>query len=243
MLATVSGTGGATFRLLDVHTGDLLLERQLHRPESGRLLEPQSTGVALAFDSTPTPNVYILSNGHTVRSISSATGEVQWGWAAPDQSSLVIYSKIVPTVSAIYVLGLTKSFASYTLHVTVLSPSDGSVLADAGVSSSIATGPESVLALSRSGEENGVVRAVWLEGGVIRSVALTPEMKDKPVAVKGAVYQEVIDTGLSDHGIFVALKEDGSGRVIKLNEDGTGLKVIWEYADSVSVSHFWPTGY
>ena len=125
--------------------------------------------------------------------------------------------------------------SSYTIHVTALSPVDGTVLAEADLASKITDGPESILSLTRDGKEGPVVRLAWLEDGQIRSVALTPTLKDKPTAVKGALYQKIHDIKLSDNGIFVALKEDGAGRVIKLNEDGTGLKVIWEFADSVSI--------
>lgn len=108
------------------------------------------------------------------------------------------------------------------------------MIADADVPSSISESPQSILHVKRIVEGKEVARVAWLEGGRIQSVALTPELKEKPVTVKGAAYQELVDTGLSEHGIFVAIKDDGAGRVIKLNDDGTGLKVIWEYADSVS---------
>ena len=128
-----------------------------------------------------------------------------------------------------YLVGLAKSFASYTLHVVALSPVDGSLLASADVPSSIEAGPSSVLLLSK----NEHTRVVWLEGGQIKSVELTPGLKEKPIAVKGAVYREVVNVGLEEHGMFVALKEDGSARLIKLNNEGTGLKIVWEFADSV----------
>lgn len=86
-VSTLSGPGGATFRVLDVHSGDLLVEHQLHHPESGRLHEPASLGVAVAFESTSTDSdVFVLTNGHTVRRVSSTTGEVRWGWSSPDQT-------------------------------------------------------------------------------------------------------------------------------------------------------------
>lgn len=141
---------------------------------------------------------------------------------------------MVPTSSAVYVIGLAKSFASYTLHVTALSPSDGTVLSTADVPSSITEGPESILPLRRLVNGTEAARVVWLEGGKIRSVGLTPDLHEKPTLVKGAAYVEVVSTGLEDHGLFVAIKDDGSGRVVKLDDDNTGLKVIWEFADSVS---------
>lgn len=52
--------------------------------------------------------------------------------------------------------------------------------------------------------------------------------------IKGAEYQKIVDVGFSEHGQFVAIKEDGAGRVIRLGEDG--VKVIWEFAESVSVT-------
>jgi ER membrane protein complex subunit 1 len=84
-VAAVSGTGGATLRLLDVTSGNLLSEQYLHKPEAGRLLEPDIVGLSLAFDSDSS-HVYTLTNGHTVRRIDTKTGEVRWGWNAPDQA-------------------------------------------------------------------------------------------------------------------------------------------------------------
>lgn len=143
--------------------------------------------------------------------------------------SLNIYSSVVPTSSAVYLIGLAKSFASYTIHIVALSPTDGTLLADVNVPSNIENGPSSLLFLSK--DEHA--RVTWLEGGQIKSFKLTPDLKEKPTSIKGAAYHEVINVGLGDHGLFVALKEDGSGRLIKLNDEGTGLKVIWEFADSV----------
>lgn len=84
VVASVSGSGGATVRILDVSTGHLLHERHLHKAEAGRLLEPDNTGVALAFDSDS--HLYALTNGHTIRKVDVSTGEILWGWAAPDQT-------------------------------------------------------------------------------------------------------------------------------------------------------------
>ena len=83
VVAAVSGTGGATLRLLDVTTGELLVERRLHKPEDGRLFEPETLGTTIVFDGES--DMYLLSNAHVTRRIDGKTGEVKWGWSAPDQ--------------------------------------------------------------------------------------------------------------------------------------------------------------
>lgn len=75
-------------------------------------------------------------------------------------------------------------------------------------------------------------RVVWLEAGSIRSVSLVPHLTKKSTSVKGS-YSKIIDIGLQEKGHFVALSTDDSGRVLGL--DKAGLKVIWEFEDSVSI--------
>ena len=147
-------------------------------------------------------------------------------------SSLVIYSKILATPSAVYLVGLAKSFASYTLHISAISPTTGDLLTSASIPSTITDGPSSIVCLNTN-DYSMPPRVAWLEAGNIRAVALTPELKATPVSVKGAAYERVIDIGLAEKGHFVALKSDGSGRVLKLDSENAGLKVIWEFSDSV----------
>jgi hypothetical protein len=77
-------------------------------------------------------------------------------------------------------------------------------------------------------------RVVWLEAGAIRSVSLVPYLTEKPTSVKGP-YNKIIDIGLQDKGHFVALNTDDTGRVLSLDTSKAGLKVIWEFEDSVSI--------
>ena len=74
-------------------------------------------------------------------------------------------------------------------------------------------------------------RVVWIEGGSVRYFSLTPELKEKPMGLKGAVYKSIHDVGLSEHGQFVALKEDGTALVIRAVPEG--FRQIWEFAESV----------
>ena len=133
-----------------------------------------------------------------------------------------------------YLLGLSKSFASYTLYITSLSPDSGEVIHSGNVPSSIKTGLSQAFVLNDVRAPDTTPRVVWFEDGRIKSVELTPELNAKPAVVKGAVYKTIEDVGLSEYGQFVAIAEDGAGRVIKLTPEG--LKVIWEYSDSVRLS-------
>jgi len=150
-------------------------------------------------------------------------------------SDSVIYTKLIITPSALYVVGLAKSFASYTLHVTSLSPSNGEVIASVDIPSSIAEGSSDMLTMS-SDMTTLQPRVVWLEAGAIRSVQLVPKLSAKPSFVQGSVYSKIIDIGLQSKGLFVALKTDDASRVLKLDAE-EGLKVIYEFPDSVSTSH------
>ncbi|KAI0743061.1 hypothetical protein C8Q80DRAFT_1192304 [Daedaleopsis nitida] len=242
VVAALSGPGGAHLRLFDSHHGHLLLEKRLHDPEAGRLQEPASLGVALTFGTEEKDkDIYVLTNGHILRRIDPHTGDVRWGWTAPDQTSLVVYSKVFVTPSTVYLLGLSKSTASYTLHLTSLAAQSGEVINSGDYPSSITTGLSQVFFLSDVRTPESSPRVVWLEDGTIKSFPLTPDLKTKLSTIKGAVHANIQDVGISEYGQFVAVKDDGSGRVIKLSSEGP--KVIWEYSDSATSPHRSPSMY
>ncbi|KAH9929331.1 uncharacterized protein B0H18DRAFT_996604 [Fomitopsis serialis] len=230
VLATVSGAGGATLRLLDAATGDLLAEKHLHKPDFGRLFDPETLGTSITFDAEG--DVYVLSNAHIARRVDGKTGEVKWGWSAPDQSSLVAYSKIITTPSTVYLIGLAKSFASYTIHVTALSTATGELLTTGHIPSSISDGLTDFFELRDVKDAQVPLRIVWIEGGSVRYFGLTPELKEKPMGLKGAVYKNILDVGLSEYGQFVALKEDGTALVLRSVPEG--FRQIWEFAESAN---------
>ena len=152
----------------------------------------------------------------------------------PSSSSLVIYSKVYATPATVYLLGLAKSLASYTLHVTSLDAASGELIRSGDYPSSITTGLSQVFFLADVRTPETQPRVVWLEDGAIKSFPLVPDLKTKLSTVKGAVYKNIQDVGLSEHGQFVALTDDGSARVLKLTPEG--LTVIWEFSDSVSAA-------
>lgn len=256
VVAVLSGPGGATLRTFDALTGDLIVERRLHKAELGRLFQPADLGSQLAFptktDSADVSNsdVYVLSDGHVLRSVDSLTGEIKWQWSAEDQGyvivharifggiangranrSLVIYSKIVPTPDAIYLVGLAKSVASYTLHISIIAPSTGTLITSGDIPSSIRDGLTDFLVLSDSSS----ARITWLEQGTLKSITLCPELKGKPLAVQSTSFKAIKDVGLRDKGYFVAIKSDDTARVMKISGDGKNIKGISEFPDSVSI--------
>lgn len=143
----------------------------------------------------------------------------------------MVYSKILVTPSAIYLLGLANSLASYTLHISTLSPTTGELIASGNVPSSVTIGFTDVVVVRDHRTSEVEPHIVWLEDKVIKYYTLTPSLKAKPAVIKGATYRSLRDVGVSAYGQFVAVQEDGSGRVIRLSSEG--LKVIWDFADSV----------
>jgi ER membrane protein complex subunit 1 len=140
---------------------------------------------------------------------------------------------LVTTPSTVYAIGLSKSFASYTLHVTSLSSSTGELVASVDFPSSIAGGSLGMLTLS-SDTATFEPRVVWLEAGTIRSVSLVPYLTEKPTSLKGS-YSKIFEIGLQEKGHFIALNTDDTGQVLGLDATNARLKVIWEFEDSVSV--------
>ena len=143
---------------------------------------------------------------------------------------MVILERLTVTDSTIYATGLAKSYASYTLHVTALSVDTGELLTTQNIPSSIANGSEDFFTLSPPTSEDP--HLVWIEKGVVKSVALTQKLTSKPRSLKGTSSVRITDVGLSEHGLFLARKEDGTASVFKLNQNV--IESIWDFADSVS---------
>ena len=146
-------------------------------------------------------------------------------------------------------VGLTKSIASYSLHITALSAATGVELAAAHIPSSIYNGLTDFLVLSDTTSHEPYV--VWLEhfekaakskdsqgsGKEVRFAKLNSEMKGQPKALKGALFRSLSNVGLNDRGIFVAIQADGTGMALKLDRDSQGLSLVWEFEESVSSTH------
>ncbi|KAI0060106.1 DUF1620-domain-containing protein [Artomyces pyxidatus] len=230
VVTSLSGPGGATLRTFDFTTGHLLSEKRLHHPQTGLLLEPNDLGVSIA--STPdTPDLFILTSAHILRRVDRS-GKTKWTWTSPDQTSLVVYTKLIATDSTIYVVGLAKSFSSYTLHIAAVSTTTGELLSSAHIPSSIGGGSSDIITLAAQTDQSLPPRVAWLEGGSIHSIPLVPQLNEKPASSKGATYEKIIDVGLHKKGYFVALQSDGSSRVFRQDVEKSGLKVTWEFADS-----------
>lgn len=203
-------------RSFNVFNGDMLLERRLHEPETGLLVQPNNLGTFIAFGKQSN-EIYTLTNGATVNSINGGT--ISWSWTSGDQGqatvlylittcshlpcrSQILYSTISASDDALYVVGLESSFASYVLHVTALSPITGQLISSSTIPSHISNGLEDFLVLSRT--------IVWIENGKIKCFVLSPLLKGKTTVLQDASYKKLLDIGLGSHGLFIALKDDSS---------------------------------
>ena len=245
VVATLSGPGGSTLRLFDMLTGHLTLEKLLHDPASGHVSEPHHVGKHVTFDTDAT-SIYALHNGYTVVKIDVTTKDIIWTWAAPDQtcvsrsghlqrysygnySSLTIYSHIVVTSDTAYVVGLSKSFADYTLHIAALDSSTGALLGERPIPSAIKDF-SSYLPLSAPISASKIPHVLWLENGLMKSFPLTLDVKATALWLqkKGseAAFATLTDVGLSGQGYTVVIEDDGTEHLIGI--DGTGVKEFWE---------------
>ncbi|KAF9075476.1 DUF1620-domain-containing protein [Rhodocollybia butyracea] len=208
VVASLSGTGGATLRTFNMLSGEPLIEKRLHEPETGLLIQPNNLGTFIAFGNK-SHEIYTLTNGRIVNCFHN--GEILWTWRAQDHSSQILYSTIQTTDDAVYVVGLASSFASYVLHVVALSPLTGEVLASASVPSTISNGLDEFLVLSDM--------VVWIEKSSIKSFALSPSLSGRSRTLPAASYEKLVNIGLGSHGMFIAVGTNGFGQLIAC-EDG-----------------------
>ncbi|KAF8625878.1 hypothetical protein AX15_005151 [Amanita polypyramis BW_CC] len=228
VITTLSGQGGATLRSFDVSTGHLVSERRLHPPSEGIGSQPQQFGNSVAYVVDKPDDLLVLTNGHKVSYIDGTTGGTGWTWAAPDQTSLILYTKLFSTPDAIYVIGVSKSITSYILHITTLS-STGQVLNEVDVPSKIVNPITDVVPLFSHVLHQYKPRIAWLEDGQIKSKALTPDLKHPLEEVKGLAFDRILDVGLGDYGYFVALKRDELAWIMKIEEGGTVVRPWREF--------------
>jgi len=139
-------------------------------------------------------------------------------------SSSILYTRIAATPEAIYVIGLTSSFMSYTLHVTALSPSTGTFLSDSAISSSLSSYDSGVVILSTPSVPPHLV---WLDkGAYLKALPLTPSLDAKASVLEGSG-AKVVELGLNKYGHIVLENASGSSRVVKLTEHG--LEKVWDW--------------
>jgi len=142
----------------------------------------------------------------------------------------------MPTPDAIYAIGVAKSFASYMLHVTTLSPSTGEAINSAKLASSIVDPLSQFISLTRTGSSQPMM--LWLEQGALRYIDLTPTLNQKAKALKGTGYAKILDVGLDNQGHVVIVRDDGSSLILRFDAEIGLAKSIWEFQDSVGPYHF-----
>jgi len=79
--------------VFDSIEGTIIHEKRLHHPQNGQLYNQRSLGVDIAFgtpktteDGREAKDLFVLTNGHTVRRIDGASGDLIWSWTAPEHT-------------------------------------------------------------------------------------------------------------------------------------------------------------
>ncbi|KAG8838290.1 hypothetical protein FRC18_005206 [Serendipita sp. 400] len=247
-LVTLSGYGGATARIYEAINGNLIWENHLHDPLTGHLAGSapgEPTGTAIEFD---TIDVFVLSNGHTVRRLSGAKGETLWGWTSPELASSIFFTSLIRTEKALYAIGVSKGFASLSIHVVSLDPQTGALLHSAGVPSSIDSA-ELVHGLKLGGNTGlpEVAGLAWLEKGSLKHVLLTPTLEvkflTKHVTNKYGPYSSLQDLGVTEKGYIMAILEEkdsskSTAHIYRMDLNGLSLTKAGEFADTSSDNPF-----
>lgn len=139
-------------------------------------------------------------------------------------------------------MGIAKSTASFTLHATTLSPTDGTLIASQNIPSGLpSTSPATSFLLLTNAKSAQVPHALWLDTKHgLSTFNLTPDLKGSVGSWKGIKYTELIDVGLAEeHGLFVTIVEDGQSRAIRFGDAGDkGFEVVYSFPDSVCVFLF-----
>ena len=151
-------------------------------------------------------------------------------------SSTTFFTKIVRSSTALYVIGLTKSFRSYTLTVVSLNPMNGEVIETANVPSDLADLDNYHVIL---GTNRGPTTLVWLEGESVKTVTLTADLSQtsKTTSTKYGPYGRILDLGVEELGYLAAIKKDGEADIYKIDRDGLGIKKLASFDSSVSEQH------
>ncbi|KAL4079874.1 hypothetical protein V8B97DRAFT_656854 [Scleroderma yunnanense] len=230
-VASLSGPGGATFRSYDLSTGDLLLETRLHNPADSRSHNLQEAVIAPAHQSN---TLFTLTNGSSVSRIDSQSGEILWKWSSLDSGSPVVYSHILASPDAVYAVGPVKAGAIYTLHVTTLATSNGSLIASVNIPANLAHPRGDFILLAPpattpAGEVPQGPCLAWLEDASMRVAVLNSVLKGQVLIIPGINYTRIHDVGLASAGQFVAFMDVGNAHVMRY--DGTSLRAIWEFVD------------
>jgi hypothetical protein len=148
---------------------------------------------------------------------------------------MTILTNIYASPETVTVYGLSKSFASHTVHVFILDAKTGETLVDIPVPSSIQS--PSDLHLLNTATSSALV---WLESGELKSFSLplsSPQTlksgkpKTKTVKLKARLVDQI---ELSDGGLLVVRGQDRPVEILTLNAEGDVVHHGLIIADVVS---------
>lgn len=151
-------------------------------------------------------------------------------------SSTTFFTKIVRSSTALYVIGMTKSFRSHTLTVVSLNPENGEVIETVNVPSDLTSLDNYRVLL---GTSRGPTTLVWLEGESVKTVTLTADLSQikKATSTKYGPYDRVLDLGVEELGYLAAIKKNGEADIYRIDRDGLGLNKVVSLDSSVSEQH------
>ncbi|KAF9958888.1 hypothetical protein BGZ65_001096, partial [Modicella reniformis] len=246
-LLVLSGLAQFHARLLDAKTGQVLWD---FSPIGEGSIPGLNFGQAVTVTSEDS-NLVILNQGAHVRKINAKTGTELWHWRA-EEGSVSTYFSVLEAKSfgehtnIVYVLGLQRGIAAFSLEVVTLDSATGKVIKTFGTKSTISTFEETLVLGGGSTEKQGYV--AWLEQDDLKVLTLgtdkvthktlrsiideTPSFEDlvsKPEFVD--LYMPEGHTNLILSGTVGQYHDAQGGALLNIDEQTGKIEVLHDMGD------------
>ncbi|KAF9345507.1 hypothetical protein BGX26_003047, partial [Mortierella sp. AD094] len=168
-LLTLAGSSEIHARLLDAKTGQVLWD-----------FSPAGEGAIPEFGQAVTTtsedsNLIILNQGAHVRKVSAKAGTELWHWKAEEGSATTYFSILEANgfndhKDVVYVVGLQRGIASYSLEIVALDSITGNAVKTFNIKSTINSFEDAQVLGGGSTNKNGYI--VWLEQDHLKVLTL-----------------------------------------------------------------------
>ncbi|KAI8606156.1 hypothetical protein EDD21DRAFT_315482 [Dissophora ornata] len=253
-LLTLTGSKEFHSRLLDAKTGQVLWD---FSPAGEGIVPGSAFGQAVTVTSEDS-NLIIMNQGAHVRKVSAKAGTELWHWSAEEGSPTTYFSVLESkgfgdNNDVVYVLGLQRGIAAFSLEVVALNSITGKVIKTFNIKSNIAAFEDTMTLGGGSTGKPGYI--VWLEQDHLKVLTLGGDkatqstlksiLSEIPSFEELVSKLELVDVGLPDgHTKFILSGTVGeyndakSGGLLEINEKSGKFVVLNDFGERTGFSTY-----